>query len=225
MCAGISGCRRCIGMRDNIGAQIMTGDTRDSLHIRKPLGRNSRPHRGSRAADTELLCYFGDHAPARSNEVHTVHARILSPTEQFVKGYIISTADSCAPYGPCMDLATVIRNARKKAGLSQRALADKLGVAPSAVAQWETEVTKPSIDNRVDLASILSIPFSELIPEAVDVASISSKNPQTIILVRKFEELPERVRESILMQVVATAEALAKGQSKPTPGPAPRAKK
>jgi transcriptional regulator with XRE-family HTH domain len=110
-----------------------------------------------------------------------------------------------------MDIATTIRTARRKAGLSQRALAEKMSVAPSAVAQWETNVTKPTIDNRVDLASILSVPFADLLPEASG-GHVESQDPQTIILVRKFEALPARVREAILMQVVATAESLEAGE-------------
>lgn len=113
-----------------------------------------------------------------------------------------------------MDIATVIRDARRKAGLSQRALAAKLHVAPSAVGQWETSATNPSIDNRVDLASILSIPFSDLMPEAAG-GTVASRQPQTVILVRKFEGLPERVREAILMQVVATSDSLEAAPKEP----------
>lgn len=87
-------------------------------------------------------------------------------------------------------------------------------VSPSAVGQWETSVTNPSIGNRVDLSNLLGIPFVELFPEA-DVSEVRSKSPDTIILVRTFEELPERVRESILMQVLATAEAIAAGKDSP----------
>ncbi len=107
-----------------------------------------------------------------------------------------------------MDIATIIRDARRKAKMSQRELAAKLRVAPSAVGQWETGATNPSINNRVDLAALLSIPFSDLLPEAAG-GSIASQDPQTVILVRKFEGLPERVREAILMQVVATADSIA----------------
>jgi transcriptional regulator with XRE-family HTH domain len=107
-----------------------------------------------------------------------------------------------------MDIASVIRDGRREKRLSQRALAERMGVAPSAVAQWETGITNPSLANRVDLAAILSVPFASLLPEAADIGQVSSKDPQTIILVRKFEGLPPRVREAILMQVVATAESL-----------------
>src|ERR1700743_1626290 len=109
-----------------------------------------------------------------------------------------------------MDIASVIREGRRKKSMSQRVLAAKLKVSASAVAQWETDATMPSIAHRIDLAEILGLPFSSLLPEA-DVSEITLNNPQTIILVRKFETLPPPIRESILMQVVATADALNPG--------------
>jgi transcriptional regulator with XRE-family HTH domain len=106
-----------------------------------------------------------------------------------------------------MEIATVIREGRRKKRLSQRALATKLGVSAGAVGQWETGATNPSISNRVDLASVLDVRFSDLLPE-IDSTEITSKDPQTIKLVRQFEALPAPIRESILMQVVATVDAI-----------------
>lgn len=142
---------------------------------------------------------------------------MLSGTEHPVKPHLIRTTDYGKGHYGRMDIATVIRDARRKAKLSQRALADKMGLSPSAIGQWETDATKPSIFNRVDLASLLSIPLAQLLPEASSGGEISSRNPETIILVRQFEELPPRVRESILMQVVATADALRRGEIEEPP--------
>jgi transcriptional regulator with XRE-family HTH domain len=113
-----------------------------------------------------------------------------------------------------MDMATIIREGRRKASLSQRRLADKMGVSPGAVGQWETSATLPSLANRIDLASILAIPFSSLLPETAE-GVVSSKNPRTIALVRKFEALPPKVQESILMQVATTADALEAASKEP----------
>lgn len=133
---------------------------------------------------------------------------MLSMTERWPSSHLLRTAYRCSTHIYCMDLATRIRLARKAKKLSQRSLARLMGVSPSAVAQWETSVTAPSIDNRVDLARILSIEFIELLPEAGEIAPVSVTRPQTVILVRHFEELPEPVREALLMQVVATAASL-----------------
>lgn len=109
-----------------------------------------------------------------------------------------------------MDIATTIRVARRKKGISQRTLAGMLKVAPSAVAQWETNKTMPSLDNRVDISRLLDIPFSSLLPEATSVSPQLVDDPQALLLVRKFLGLPPRVREVVLMQVSSLEEALAK---------------
>ena len=116
-----------------------------------------------------------------------------------------------------MDMATKIRVARRAKGLSQRALGKVIGVSGGAVAQWETSVTLPSLDNRVDLSRQLGIPFIELLPEADKAPAESISDPQTVLLVRTFEALPAKVREVLLMQALMLLETL--GTTKPAPGP------
>jgi transcriptional regulator with XRE-family HTH domain len=58
-----------------------------------------------------------------------------------------------------------IKQARLRAGLSQRDLALRLGVAPSAVSQWESGTTMPTIANRADIGAILGIRFASMLPE------------------------------------------------------------
>ncbi|HZD74286.1 MAG TPA: helix-turn-helix transcriptional regulator [Actinomycetota bacterium] len=52
-------------------------------------------------------------------------------------------------------LATKIRQARKRAGMSQVELAAALGIRQSSVSQWERGVTEPSTQNLLDLMSVL----------------------------------------------------------------------
>jgi transcriptional regulator with XRE-family HTH domain len=112
-----------------------------------------------------------------------------------------------------MDIATRIRTARALRGISQRELAKRLNVSPSAVAQWETGQTTPTIGNRVDLSKELAIPFAELMPEADSLQEMTIRDPATILFVRKYLELPAPVREVLLMQVVGMTERLAAGSS------------
>lgn len=52
-----------------------------------------------------------------------------------------------------MQLYERCREARRRTGLSQEALAIELGVSRGAVAQWEMETgTSPSVDNMIGLA-------------------------------------------------------------------------
>jgi SOS-response transcriptional repressor LexA len=50
-----------------------------------------------------------------------------------------------------------IRQSRKEAGLTQEALAGKCGVSRAAVAQWEGDVTKPSLDHLQEAAVTLDV--------------------------------------------------------------------
>ena len=62
-----------------------------------------------------------------------------------------------------------IRQKRELAGLSQAALAGQMGVARSAVANWETEVALPRVRQLPDLARALNCSIDELFvpPEQV----------------------------------------------------------
>lgn len=133
---------------------------------------------------------------------------MLSTTKRCRSSHLLRTAYYTSVHTLCMDLATRIRLGRKAKDISQRELARRIGVTPSAVAQWETSVTAPTLGNRVDLARLLSIDFIDLLPEAANALPVSVTAPQTVVLVKHFEELPAPVREAILMQVVATAASL-----------------
>lgn len=55
-----------------------------------------------------------------------------------------------------MDMGSRIQGLRKQQGLSQEALADRLGVTRQAIGKWESGGSAPSIDNLLELASILN---------------------------------------------------------------------
>ena len=61
-----------------------------------------------------------------------------------------------------MSLAEKIYQARKKAGLSQEALADALGVTRQAVSKWETGKSSPRSDKLPLLAQILGVEVGQL---------------------------------------------------------------
>ena len=52
---------------------------------------------------------------------------------------------------------------RKAAGLSQEALADKLGVSRQAVSKWERSESSPDTDNLIALAALYEVSLDELL--------------------------------------------------------------
>ena len=55
-----------------------------------------------------------------------------------------------------MTLGEKIREARRKCGLSQEQLADKMSVSRSAIAKWETDKGLPDVGNLKLLGQLLN---------------------------------------------------------------------
>ena len=51
---------------------------------------------------------------------------------------------------------------RRKAGMSQEALADQLGISRQAVSRWEVGIAIPSMDNLLALSKLFGVPTDEL---------------------------------------------------------------
>jgi len=62
-----------------------------------------------------------------------------------------------------VETANRLMQYRKKAGLSQEELADKLGVSRQAVSKWECAESSPDTDNLIALAKIYNISLDELV--------------------------------------------------------------
>ncbi len=61
-----------------------------------------------------------------------------------------------------MTLTIRLIKARREKRLSQQALAGLIGVSRSALAQWETDMSRPSLDNLRKMAKTLDISFEWL---------------------------------------------------------------
>ena len=56
-----------------------------------------------------------------------------------------------------------IANLRKKAGLTQEELAEKLGISPQAVSKWENDISCPDIMSIPNIAKILGVSTDTLL--------------------------------------------------------------
>ena len=61
-----------------------------------------------------------------------------------------------------MQIGEQIRTLRKKQGLTQAALAERLYVTPQAVSQWERDITIPDTDKLADIATVLHTTVNKL---------------------------------------------------------------
>ena len=71
-----------------------------------------------------------------------------------------------------MNLGNHLVQARKKAGLSQEAVAEKLGVSRQTISKWETDETVPDIYQSKKLAKLYHLSLDELIEFDVDLKEI-----------------------------------------------------
>ncbi|MEG6571750.1 helix-turn-helix transcriptional regulator [[Clostridium] cellulosi] len=69
-----------------------------------------------------------------------------------------------------MTFAEKLKNARKNAGMSQEALAEKLGVSRQAVTKWETERGIPDIDNLITISNLFGISVDEFLSQEKEAA-------------------------------------------------------
>lgn len=62
-----------------------------------------------------------------------------------------------------MTFSEKLKSIRKKAGMSQEKLAEKIGVSRQAITKWETDAGIPDIDNMMALSSLFNISLDELL--------------------------------------------------------------
>ena len=86
-----------------------------------------------------------------------------------------------------MSLGNSLYQARKKSGLSQENVAEKLGVSRQTISKWETDETLPDIRQSKKLAMLYHVTLDELITFDFDerqaqemIDSISSKAQEKI---------------------------------------------
>ncbi|MGO3604119.1 MAG: helix-turn-helix transcriptional regulator [Enterococcus malodoratus] len=80
-----------------------------------------------------------------------------------------------------MTLGTNFFNARKKQGLSQEDVAEKLGVSRQTISKWELDETLPDINQSKRLAALYKISLDDLIefdPDLNDIKEVIAKTSE-----------------------------------------------
>lgn len=79
-----------------------------------------------------------------------------------------------------MTLGEQIADARKRKGLTQDALAERLGVTRQAVAKWETGKAQPSTANLFALAECLDLPLTAAKPDEAPAGEAPAAPPRWV---------------------------------------------
>ena len=86
-----------------------------------------------------------------------------------------------------MSLGNSLFQARKKCGLSQEEVAERLGVSRQTISKWETDETLPDIRQSKRLAVLYHLSLDELIDFDVDVKEIEE------VIQRTSEETQKKI--------------------------------
>ena len=86
-----------------------------------------------------------------------------------------------------MSLGNSLFHARKKCGLSQEDVAERLGVSRQTVSKWETDETLPDIRQSKKMAVLYNLSLDELIDFDLDVREIQQA------IERTSEEVEEKI--------------------------------
>lgn len=78
-----------------------------------------------------------------------------------------------------MNLGNSLFHARKKCGLSQEAVAERLGVSRQTVSKWETDETIPDIRQSKKMAVLYNMSLDELIDFDIDIKEIQEMIEKT----------------------------------------------
>ena len=88
-----------------------------------------------------------------------------------------------------MDIAKIgryIAEKRKRARLTQRQLADKLGKSDKSVSKWERGICLPDVSVYMELCKILEISINEFLAgEDISEDSVREKSDETLLQVSK----------------------------------------
>lgn len=105
-----------------------------------------------------------------------------------------------------MTLGEKLKEARKRAGLSQGQLSEKLGISRSAVAKWETDKGIPDVDNLKAISELLGMSIDNLLNESegIDKSVIKEK-----IDLSKFEGSRRAKKDKCVRELLKKAKKYA----------------
>ena len=86
-----------------------------------------------------------------------------------------------------MSLGNSLLNARKKSGMSQEEVAEKLGVSRQTISKWELDETLPDIRQSKRLSNLYHLTLDELVDFDIDVKEIEQ------IIEKTSEETEQKI--------------------------------
>ena len=77
-----------------------------------------------------------------------------------------------------MTFGTKLQGLRKRTGISQEVLAEKLNVSRQAVSRWELDISLPETENIINIAKIFGVSFDYLLNENIENEASVGQSPE-----------------------------------------------
>ncbi|MBR3836584.1 MAG: helix-turn-helix domain-containing protein [Clostridia bacterium] len=106
-----------------------------------------------------------------------------------------------------------IAECRKKSGLTQRQLAEKLNITDKAISKWERGIALPDTSIMLELCDILFISVNELLSgEKIDMENSKQKNKQLLLdMAKELERKNKTIWSSMWAIMIVSMTALIAG--------------
>ena len=106
-----------------------------------------------------------------------------------------------------MTFGEKLKEARKKSGLSQEQLAEKLSVSRSAVAKWETDKGMPDVNNLRTMAQLLDTSVDYLLDEDEKISFNEVKEPINLDEYEKTGKCRDK-KDAVVLSKYSNADAI-----------------
>ena len=98
-----------------------------------------------------------------------------------------------------MDFGEKLKDIRKKEGMSQEQLAEKIGVSRQAITKWETGRGLPDVENMVILAEIFKMTLDELVLQEKKLQEKKAAE-RRLLLLKSRRHLPAKTEKLSLAE-------------------------
>ena len=95
--------------------------------------------------------------------------------------------------GDRMTTGERIKEARKHRKMTQKQLADKIGVTGSRVSDWEQGIHRPGVDILANICTALNVSPSELLDIHITINELSAHEQKLLTAYRKHTDLQRAV--------------------------------
>lgn len=195
----LGGGHRC---SEQVRPQFFSRDACDAFDFDHPFGGHPLPLHDRSACKPQAMSDLGGQSTLRSDEGHSIghNSRLPLVSEVCNLGKLDCFPSTPLASGklPPMTIGDRIRSARLAAGLSQRDLANAIGVSHGIVGQWETDRKAPGIESLRKIAAVTFTDPSSLLSDIPATSGILVQDARQLTMLRRFVQLSPRQQQNLL---------------------------